>query len=330
MIRRYYDQFEQAIKSIAFTYMQKAGIVIDTKYLNYVIAIAEQKSITKAAQFLSISQPTLSQYLAKLEEELGTPLFHRHSGELYPTPSGTLYLTACRDVRSMHQKLCQDISLLVHSEHIRIAASVSWALKLLCGILPVFKERFPNSTVEFSEENQRQIKIMVNEGVVDLALLASTSLNGLAGNTRILGQEEILFAAHKDHPFCREFGPERAVVSEDFLTYFSGDNFILAAEHSNIRRIEEEIFSQINFFPSSSCCIKHMQHAATMAANQFGVTLVPSSCAVASPDIRYYHLKPQRFRMNFISTQPDRPLTPGENALIELIQEHYPEYQKSF
>ena len=50
---------------------------MDTKIIEYVIAIAEEKSLSKAAERLYLSQPALPQRLNKLEDELGTPLFVR-------------------------------------------------------------------------------------------------------------------------------------------------------------------------------------------------------------------------------------------------------------
>ena len=71
---------------------------MDVKYLTYVLEMANQKSITKAANALYISQPSLSQYLSKLEGELGTPLFVRTKNELLPTPAGELYIAAAKEV----------------------------------------------------------------------------------------------------------------------------------------------------------------------------------------------------------------------------------------
>lgn len=300
---------------------------MDIKYLNYVLAIDQYKTITRAAKALSISQPTLSQYLSKLEEELGTSLFLKHDGELYPTPSGKIYLTACRDIRSLEQNFKQEASFLVRSEHIRMAASISWGLKLLCRVLPVFKKEFPGCTLEFSEENQAQIKRMLEDGSADIALLASTSLNGLPGYNQILGEEEILFAVHRSHPFSSLPNPEHLITYEDIGRYFTEDHFILASENSNVRQIEERIFRQINFFPASTCRIKHMHHAAVMVSKNFGITMLPSSCAVTGPDICYYRLHPRAYRLNFISHQSLRPLTQGEQLIISLIQTYYPLFQ---
>lgn len=65
---------------------------MDIKYLNYFIEIAKKKNITKAAEALYISQSSLSQYLARLEQDIGAELFVRTKGELVLTTAGKLYL----------------------------------------------------------------------------------------------------------------------------------------------------------------------------------------------------------------------------------------------
>ena len=74
------------------------SVDLDIHYLNYIIAIAEEKNMTRAAQRLYVSQSSLSHYLAKLEQELGTALFFRGKNELIPTPAGEMYLDAARRV----------------------------------------------------------------------------------------------------------------------------------------------------------------------------------------------------------------------------------------
>ena len=62
------------------------------KELSYVIAIAEKGNVSKAAESLFISQPSLSKYLKNLEDHLGAPLFNRRDGGYYPTYLGERYL----------------------------------------------------------------------------------------------------------------------------------------------------------------------------------------------------------------------------------------------
>ena len=71
---------------------------MDTKIIEYVIAIAEEKSLSKAAERLYLSQPALSQRLKKLEDELGTPLFVRGKDGLSITDAGRIYVNGSHSI----------------------------------------------------------------------------------------------------------------------------------------------------------------------------------------------------------------------------------------
>ena len=85
---------------------------MDTKYISYILTIAKLKNMTKAAEELYVSQSSLSQYLSKLEQELGTPLFYRTKWELVPTPAGELYIEACHQVMNVKEQLYRQIKQL--------------------------------------------------------------------------------------------------------------------------------------------------------------------------------------------------------------------------
>ena len=85
---------------------------MDIKYLNYILAIASRHNMTKAAEDLFVSQSSLSQYLSRLEQELGTPLFTRSKNELTLTPAGELYVDAAKKVVKIQKELYQNITAL--------------------------------------------------------------------------------------------------------------------------------------------------------------------------------------------------------------------------
>ena len=66
---------------------------MDIKNPEYILEIARQQSVTHAAEKLFVTQSTLSQYLLKLENELGTPLFSREKSGLVPTEAGMCIFT---------------------------------------------------------------------------------------------------------------------------------------------------------------------------------------------------------------------------------------------
>ena len=92
---------------------------MDVKYLNYILAIANRHNMTKAAEDLFVSQSSLSQYLSRLEQELGTPLFIRSKGELSLTSAGVLYVEAAQKVVKIQKDLYQNIAALSQKGRIR-------------------------------------------------------------------------------------------------------------------------------------------------------------------------------------------------------------------
>ena len=93
---------------------------MDVKYLNYILAIAKHKNMTIAAEELFVSQSSLSQYLSRLEQELGTPLFYRTKTELVPTPAGELYIDSAKKVVAIQKELYHNIAALNHRGNIEL------------------------------------------------------------------------------------------------------------------------------------------------------------------------------------------------------------------
>lgn len=77
---------------------------MDTKLIEAVIRISEERSITRAAEKLFITQSALNQQLLKLEQELGTPLFVRTRSDWHPTAVGEVYLKAARQIVNINYK----------------------------------------------------------------------------------------------------------------------------------------------------------------------------------------------------------------------------------
>ena len=96
---------------------------MDTRHLTYILAIAQKKNMTKAAEELFVSQSSLSQYLTKLEQEIGTPLFFRTRGELTLTPAGALYVEAAKQVIRIKKQLYKDISGLDSRGHVTVGVT---------------------------------------------------------------------------------------------------------------------------------------------------------------------------------------------------------------
>lgn len=85
---------------------------MNSKVLEYITAIAEEKSVTRAADRFYLSHPALSRHLKKLESELGTPLFERTSRGMELTPAGMIFIADAHAILRIEKELEQDLEKL--------------------------------------------------------------------------------------------------------------------------------------------------------------------------------------------------------------------------
>ncbi|MBQ9942850.1 MAG: LysR family transcriptional regulator [Clostridia bacterium] len=78
---------------------------MNTKQLEYVQVLAREGSFSRAADALNISQPSLSQYIKKIETEIGLPLFDRTNGNVRLTDAGHVYLSSGKQILDLEQQM---------------------------------------------------------------------------------------------------------------------------------------------------------------------------------------------------------------------------------
>ena len=97
---------------------------MDLKEQEYVVALAEYGSITRAAEALFISQPTLSIFLSRLENRLGTPLFDKIGRKLVPTVAGELYVRRAKELLMIQSQFQGELSDLISGSYGRLRLGI--------------------------------------------------------------------------------------------------------------------------------------------------------------------------------------------------------------
>ena len=151
----------------------------------YFLAIASEKSISKAAERLHISQPYLSQYVIHLEKEfgvkalvLGFDVRDRFQTPLELTAAGKVYANYLEDSSQLYEQLLQDFTRLNASRRqtLRVAMSNWRASTLLPSILPAFSQEHPEAHLELLERPTSEMFRLVADNTVDFAIM-NTNLN---------------------------------------------------------------------------------------------------------------------------------------------------------
>ena len=93
---------------------------MNTKVLEYLVAIADERSVTRAAEKFYLSQPSLSRHVSNVEREMGENLFERRNGELHLTDAGTIYINGARAILAAERQAMEEIAGLdEHGGHVQ-------------------------------------------------------------------------------------------------------------------------------------------------------------------------------------------------------------------
>jgi DNA-binding transcriptional LysR family regulator len=141
--------------------------------LRYVVAVAETRNFTRAAELVHVAQPSLSKQVRALERELGAALFSRARGNITLTPAGETLLPLARrviaDVDTARVQVHEVAGL--GRGRLRLGATPSLATVLVPETLRLFRAAHPGIDLYVEEGGSRDLVRLLAEGVLDLALI---------------------------------------------------------------------------------------------------------------------------------------------------------------
>lgn len=174
---------------------------MEIKELNYLIAISEEKSISKASERLFMAQSSLSQFLSTMEANIGTKLFVRTSKGVRPTEAGERMIRYARMTLAEYHRVqdeIQDINGL-KSGSVIIGISTFRGSYLLPPVLNAFHMEYPGIHVKIVEKNSMALEQMLLSGEIDLALLV-LPVSQPRIETKFVMKDEICLITNSSHP----------------------------------------------------------------------------------------------------------------------------------
>ena len=246
---------------------------MNLKQALYVKTIAECGSLTAAAKKLYVSQPSLSQMLRYIEEELELSLFDRSTVPFRLTYAGEKYLEAAEVMLAAEARLAQQLQEIRHEEsgRLRIGISVSRGMQVLPRAVPIFVNRYPHVTLELVESGSATLETMLQEGKIDLALAAieSTSSNI---TYELLEKETVGILAGKDSHIASRFSSGTPVHLEDA----KDDPFVVLQVGHSARVIQDKLLRRASFEPRVILEINSLEIGKRVALNAGACMILPS------------------------------------------------------
>lgn len=145
---------------------------MELRVLNYFLMAAREENITRAAEMLHVTQPTLSRQIAQLEEELGVKLFQRSNHNIILTDDGMLLKRRAQEIISLAEKTKQDFSRDENiSGMVSIGSGELKSMQFLSEVIVSFRQKYPGVTFELYSGNSDHIKERIDRGLLDIGLL---------------------------------------------------------------------------------------------------------------------------------------------------------------
>ena len=176
---------------------------MELRHLRYFVAVAEELHFGRAAIRLSIVQPSLSQQIRQLEDELGFPLLRRTKRFVELTDAGKVFLSAAQNILAQVQEAKRIAQRAYRGEEGRLVVGYisSSTYDLLPMMLRAYRERFPHVEVALRElTTQEQVRAL-EEDYIQVGLLR-LPISAPMLNVKVVRQEPIVCVLPEEHPLA--------------------------------------------------------------------------------------------------------------------------------
>lgn len=152
---------------------------MELRELKYFLAVAQEQSITKAAEYLYISQPSLSRQMQNLEQQLGTPLFERGSRKITLTEAGRLFKQRAEEIVALHDRMQQEFASAdgIVSGDVRIGGGESFSLRTVAAAATDVQRTYPEVTFTFFSGDADSVLAKLDNGLIDFAIVVDMPLS---------------------------------------------------------------------------------------------------------------------------------------------------------
>ncbi|QDS33260.1 LysR family transcriptional regulator [Brevibacillus brevis] len=293
---------------------------MDIKHLHYFVTVCDQLSYSKAAQKLHISQPSLSNAIKNLEQEVGSPLLERNTRKMELTDAGKiLYQKSLLLLSQMNmlKKEMEEVKLTGSGDLIiGIIESVKhWIPKVIRG----YQGRFPSINIKLIEVlSGKAVKESLRKYHTHL-LITNQFIDEEDIESFPLYDERLMLVLHKDHPLAEK----ESVRLKDLAS----EPFIISTEGFQTREdiLTAFSFEQVN--PQIKFEIERFETALTLVRENLGVTIIPENYLSGSTDaslVRKTIDSPALERTVYLAYMKNRYLAPAVQAFLEEVRGKFP------
>ena len=306
-----------------------------------VYAVYQEGSISKAAQKLFISQPSLSVMIQKIEEDIGVPLFDRTCKPIRLTETGQEYIKATEEIQHIEKSFQNflEASQLLQTGSLTIGSNQLLSSLVLPRYIGQFISQYPNIRLNLVDDNSVVLENLAISGQLDL-VLDNHPLDNDIFEQHILREEQLLLAVPKGFS-CNQGLEKYQLTYEDLdrfehlkasndyvsLNHFADIPYVTMTKQNDTRRRSDEIFHEAGFKPNNILEIDRLvtlfsfvqQGSAASIVSDTLVQYLQTPCK----NVVFYRIQSaSASRALFVSYKRNRYYSKAMEAFVSLITNH--------
>ena len=305
---------------------------MNTRQLHYVIKVAEERSFSVAAKKLYIAQPSLSQFISKVEKELGYELFDRMATPLKLTAAGEVYIKTAQEILNLEQAMENRLRDMGKSQYGKLTVGVSPYSGLIPSVLKRFFDVFPNYKVDIQDSVGTTERLrLLEKGELDLCI--QPIFDTLSNSKFVVDEimtDNLLLVVPAEYSINSELmrqndgGLPYPMIDLHMLDLLRDVPFIMVNDEKHLRKNVNNLFEQVGIEPRIQVVCHKSEGCLAMATAGIGATIVQLSLIKyrePQPEVKCYLIR-QGYEGNKIAAVyiRNRYISKAAQAFIKILK----------
>ncbi len=299
--------------------------------MEYILKIADENNITRAAEKLYITQSALNQQLLRLEKELGTQLFVRSRNDWHLTEAGEIYLESAKKILQVKKDTYNRINDIVDQKKGKLVIGLTpeRGTEMFAAIYPIFYKKNPHILIEPIEMPVKQQQYEISQGKIDIGFLTLQCAQKTNDEYIHICSEEIILGVPKTHPLAHLGGKLGEILPKISLKSFENDSFAIMQKGSTLREIYDDLINKEDLCPPILLETRSCHSLVRMVAEGICCSVFPISYAEYNAAISYFSINQKPIWEVTASYKKGSYLSKAAKELISISIEYWSNKMKS-
>lgn len=298
---------------------------MDIKQMTYILTIAQEGGISKAAAKLFITQSALDQQLLKLEKELGTQLFYRSRGSFALTAAGKVYVDYAKQMVDLKNEAYRIIHDMADRQRgtLSLAFAPERGMEMFMAVYPLFYQYYPKINVIPREISVRRQLEMLQNDELDLGFVSAQEQERPGLTCTTLLKEEFVLITPKDHPLAALAAPPGAPLTVLEPGQLRDLTFCLIYRQSTQREIIDPIFERVGFKPDIFLETASNRANVSMVEKGLSCSIMPYFYAREQKNVACFRLADRPSWNVSVCCRRNRYLSKAARHFIDLAADYF-------